>query len=389
MGILQALSVTGTINFATALPITMGIGVGASCPVLLSSIGTNKNGKRTALVYLLNDLFGMVVWSVVFYTVHAVVRFDFMEMTVGPVAIATINTVFRMATTLVLLPWIKWIERLVFWLVKDAGEDSEELADFELLEERFLAYPAIAINQSHKAMNGMAKNARKNIERAFLLMEHYSQDKFQEILEKENLIDKYEDRLGIYLMQLTGTAMNVNQTKQVSKFLHTLSDFERLGDHAENIARVAKELYEKDMEFSERARYELDVLQSAVQEILDLTVDAFYEDDLESAVKVEPLRNVISILCDELKGKHITRLRTGKCKLKQSFAFNDLLNNFERVAAHCSNIAVAMIELEAEDFGTHAYLRNVKGVKNAGYNRQFEVYEKKYDISKFKKSKKK
>ncbi len=389
VGILQALSVTGTINFATALPITMGIGVGASCPVLLSSIGTNKNGKRTALVYLLNDLFGMVVWSVVFYTVHAVVRFDFMEMTVGPVAIATINTVFRMATTLVLLPWIKWIERLVFWLVKDAGEDSEELADFELLEERFLAYPAIAINQSHKAMNGMAKNARKNIERAFLLMEHYSQDKFQEILEKENLIDKYEDRLGIYLMQLTGTAMNVNQTKQVSKFLHTLSDFERLGDHAENIARVAKELYEKDMEFSERARYELDVLQSAVQEILDLTVDAFYEDDLESAVKVEPLRNVISILCDELKGKHITRLRTGKCKLKQSFAFNDLLNNFERVAAHCSNIAVAMIELEAEDFGTHAYLRNVKGVKNAGYNRQFEVYEKKYDISKFKKSKKK
>ncbi len=143
------------------------------------------------------------------------------------------------------------------------------------------------------------------------------------------------------------------------------------------------------MEFSERAQYEIDILQSAVQEILDLTADAFYEDDINTAVKVEPLRNVISILCDELKSKHITRLRTGKCKLKQSFAFNDLLNNFERIAAHCSNIAVAMIELEAEDFGTHAYLRNVKGVKNAGYTRQFEEYEKKYDISKFKKSKKK
>jgi len=238
-------------------------------------------------------------------------------------------------------------------------------------------------------MNGMARNAKKNIGRAFLLMEQYSQDKFQEILEKENLIDKYEDRLGTYLMQLTGKAMNVSQTKQVSKFLHTLSDFERLGDHAENIAWVAKELYEKKMEFSERAQYEIDILQSAVQEILDLTADAFYEDDINTAVKVEPLRNVISILCDELKSKHITRLRTGKCKLKQSFAFNDLLNNFERIAAHCSNIAVAMIELEAEDFGTHAYLRNVKGVKNAGYTRQFEEYEKKYDISKFKKSKKK
>ncbi|MCI9377911.1 MAG: Na/Pi cotransporter family protein [Eubacterium sp.] len=389
VGILQALSVTGTIHFATALPITMGIGVGASCPVLLSSIGTNKNGKRTALVYLVNDLFGMIVWSVIFYTVHAFVHFDFMDMTMGPVEIAMMNTVFRMATIFMLLPWMKWIERLVFWLVKDAGEDGGEQADFELLEERFLEYPAIAINQSHKAMNGMARNAKKNIGRAFLLMEQYSQDKFQEILEKENLIDKYEDRLGTYLMQLTGKAMNVSQTKQVSKFLHTLSDFERLGDHAENIAWVAKELYEKKMEFSERAQYEIDILQSAVQEILDLTADAFYEDDINTAVKVEPLRNVISILCDELKSKHITRLRTGKCKLKQSFAFNDLLNNFERIAAHCSNIAVAMIELEAEDFGTHAYLRNVKGVKNAGYTRQFEEYEKKYDISKFKKSKKK
>lgn len=389
VGILQALSVTGTISFATALPITMGIGVGASCPVLLSSIGTNKNGKRTALVYLLNDLFGMVVWSVVFYSVHAFAHFSFMDMAMGPVEIALLNTVFRMATTLVLLPWIKWIERLVFWLVKDSEEDGEEQADFELLEERFLAYPAIAVNQSHKAMNGMARNARKNLERAFLLMEQYSQDKYQEVLEKENLIDKYEDRLGTYLMQLTGKAMNLDQTKQVSKFLHTLSDFERLGDHAENIAGVAKELYEKKMEFSEKAQYELNVVQSAVQEIVELTVNAFYEDDLEVAVKVEPLRNLIGILCDELKMKHIARLRTGKCKLKQGFAFNDLLNNFERIAAHCSNIAVAMIELEAEDFGTHAYLRNIKGVKNVDYNQQFELYEKKYDINRYKKNKKK
>ncbi len=389
VGIIQALSVTGTINFATALPITMGIGVGASCPVLLSSIGTNKNGKRTALVYLLNDLFGMVVWSVIFYSVHAIVHFPFMDMTMGPVSIALINTVFRMATTLVLLPWIKWIEKLVFWLVKDSEEESEEQADFELLEERFLAYPAIAVNQSHKAMNGMARNARKNLERSLLLMENYSHEKYQEILEKENLIDKYEDRLGTYLMMLTGKAMNLEQTKQVSKFLHTLSDFERLGDHAEHIAGTAKELYEKKMEFSEKAQYEIHVVENAVQEIVELTVNAFYEDDLEIAAKVEPLRDLIGILCDELKMKHTARLRTGKCKLKQGFAFNDLLNNLERVSAHCSNIAVAMIELEAEDFGTHAYLRNIKGVKNINYAQQFEEYEKKYDISKYKKSKKK
>lgn len=389
VGILQALSVTGTISFATALPVIMGIGVGAACPVLLSAIGTNNNGKRTALIYLLNDLFGMVFWSTAFYSVHAVVKFGFMDLTMGAVEIALLNTVFRTATILVLMPFIKWIERFVFWLIKDSEEDKEELADFELLEERFLAYPAIAINQSHKAMNGMAKKARKNIFRAFSLMENYSQDKYQKIQEKENLIDKYEDRLGTYLMQLTGKEMSVVQSMQLSKFLHTISDFERLGDHAVNISQVAQELYEKKISFSEDAQYELDVLENALQEIMDLTVYAFCEDNLESAVKVEPLRELIALLCDELKLRHIARLRNGECKLKQGFAFNDLLNNLERIAAHCSNIAVAMIELEEEEFDTHGYLRGVKGLKNANYTEQFEIYESKYDINSFKKVKKK
>lgn len=389
VGILQALSVTGTISFATALPVIMGIGVGAACPVLLSAIGTNNNGRRTALIYLLNDLFGMIFWSVAFYSIHAAVHFSFMDMKMGAVQIALLNTVFRTATILVLMPFIKWIERFVFWLVKDSEEEREELADFELLEERFLAYPAIAINQSHKAMNGMAKKARKNIFRAFSLMEHYSQEKYQKIQEKENLIDKYEDRLGAYLMQLTGKEMSVVQSMQLSKFLHTISDFERLGDHAVNVSQVAQELYEKKISFSEDAQYELEVLENALQEIMDLTVYAFCEDNLESAVKVEPLRELIAILCDELKLRHITRLRNGECKLKQGFAFNDLLNNLERIAAHCSNIAVAMIELEAEEFDTHEYLRSVKGLKNANYSEQFEFYENKYDINSYKKVKKK
>ncbi len=389
VGILQALSVTGTISFATALPVIMGIGVGAACPVLLSAIGTNNNGRRTALIYLLNDLFGMIFWSVAFYSIHAAVHFSFMDIKMGAVQIALLNTVFRTATILVLMPFIKWIERFVFWLVKDSEEEQEELADFELLEERFLAYPAIAINQSHKAMNGMAKKARKNIFRAFSLMEHYSQEKYQKIQEKENLIDKYEDRLGAYLMQLTGKEMSVVQSMQLSKFLHTISDFERLGDHAVNVSQVAQELYEKKISFSEDAQYELEVLENALQEIMDLTVYAFCEDNLESAVKVEPLRELIAILCDELKLRHITRLRNGECKLKQGFAFNDLLNNLERIAAHCSNIAVAMIELEAEEFDTHEYLRSVKGLKNANYSEQLEVYENKYAINSYKKVKKK
>ena len=359
VGILQALSVTGSISFAAALPITMGIGVGAACPVLLSSIGTNKNGKRTALIYLLNDLFGMIFWSIAFYSVNAFVHFPFMDMTMRPVTIALMNTVFRMATILLLIPFISQIEKLVFKLVKDSPEDLEEQADFDLLEERFLAYPALAIGQSHTAMNGMAKKARKNIYRALNLLTNYSQDKFNKVQEKENLIDKYE---------------------QVSKFLHTISDFERLGDHAVNIANVANELAEKKISFSESAQNELDVLESAVHELVDLTVNAFCEDDLAMAAKVEPLRELIGILCNDLKNRHVTRLREGKCELKQGFAFNDLLTNLERIAAHCSNVAVAMIETETSDFDTHQYIKSVRHMKNDEYLANFEAYAKKYNV---------
>ena len=381
VGILQALSVTGSISFAAALPITMGIGVGAACPVLLSSIGTNRNGKRTALIYLLNDLFGMVFWSIVFYSVNAVVHFSFMDMTMRPVTVALMNSVFRMATILVLVPFISKIEKLVFWLIKEDPEDNEEQADFDLLEERFLAYPALAITQSHTAMNGMAKKARKNLNRAFALLKDYSQDKYNKIQQKENLIDKYEDKLGTYLMQLTGHSMSPQQTQQVSKFLHTLSDFERLGDHAVNISKVASELSEKKITFSPSAQDEIRILQSAVQEVVDLTVDAFCEDNLEMAAKVEPLRELIGILCNELKTRHIGRLQDGTCEFQQGFAFNDLLTNLERIAAHCSNVAVAMIETDSDEFDTHEYLKSVRHMKDAAYLKCFDNYAQKYKLA--------
>ncbi len=387
VGILQALSMSGTITFAAALPITMGIGVGAACPVLLSSIGTNKNGKRTALIYLFNDLFGMLFWSIVFYSVNAFVHFPFMDTIMSPVLIAALNTVFRAATILVLLPFIKWIEKLVYIVIKDSPEDEEDQADFDLLEERFLAYPDLAITQSHMAMNGMAKKARKNILRALSLFDGFSQEKFNKVQEKEALIDKYEDKLGTYLMQMSTHEMNAGQAKQVSKFLHTVSDFERLGDHAVNISEVAEELSEKKISFSDEAQYEIDVLEDAVKDCVSLAVDAFCNDDLETAGKVEPLRELIGILCDELKLRHIARLRTGKCEMKQGFAFNDLLTNLERIAAHCSNIAVAMIELEAADFDTHEYLKSVRELKNDTYMSYFDEYEKTYDINGFRKKK--
>ena len=389
VGILQALSMTGSISFAAALPITMGIGVGAACPVLLSSIGTNKNGKRTALIYLLNDLFGMIFWSIVFYTVNAFVHFPFMDMNMRPVTIALMNSVFRMATILVLVPFIGLIEKFVFWLVKDDPEELEDQADFDLLEERFLAYPALAITQSHTAMNGMAKKARKNLSRSFALLKDFSQEKYNKIQEKENLIDKYEDKLGTYLMQLTGQPMNSTQTQQVSEFLHTLSDFERLGDHAVNISKVALELAEKKISFSESAQYEISVLSASIREITDLTVDAFCTDSLEMAKKVEPLRELIGMLCNELKNRHITRLREGKCEFQQGFAFNDLLTNLERIAAHCSNVAVAMIETNSSEFDTHEYVKSVRHMRDEAYQECFNAYAEKYNIAAPEKSEKK
>ena len=385
IGILQALSVTGAISFATAFPITMGIGVGAACPVLLSSIGTNKNGKRTALIYLMNDLFGMLFWSVTFYLVNAIVHFDFLDMTMTPITIAMLNTVFRLATVIILFPFIKWIGKFVFKLVKDSAEDREDQADFDLLEERFINYPALAIGQSHTAASGMVKKARKNIQRALGLFEEYSDDRYKKIQEKENLIDKYEDKLGSYLMQLTGRDMTENQSKQVSILLHTISDFERLGDHAVNLSKSANELHEKKIGFSEEAVYELSVLRDAVREILDLTVKSFSDDDIYTAIKVEPLRELINVLCNELKSRHITRLKNGKCEMKQGFAFNNILTDFERIGAHCSNVAVALLEVEAEDFDTHEYQKSIREMNNELYTSLYEEYEERYNINKFKK----
>ena len=368
------------ITFATALPITMGIGVGAACPVLLSSIGTNKNGKRTALIYLLNDLLGMFFWSIAFYTANAIAHFTFMDTTMNPVLIAALNSVFRIATILVLLPFIRLIEKLVYVLVKDDAVEKKEKEDFDLLEERFLAYPDLAIAQSKTAITSMANKAKKNVIRAMNLVGDFSAEKFDKVQEKEDLVDKYEDKLGTYLMQLTSHQLNGNQTRQVTKFLHTISDFERLSDHAVNISNVALEMKDKKIFFSEKAQVELTVLESAIREIISMTTDAFNDDDLKKAKNVEPLRAVIDMLCSEMKSGHINRLRDGKCELKQGFAFNDLLTNYERIAAHCSNIAIAVLENDSDELDPHEYLLNLKERKNSDYTMAVESYAYKYSI---------
>ena len=380
VGVLQALSVTGILTFASAFPIVLGIGVGAACPVLISAIGANKNGKRTALVYLLNDLFGLILWSIVFYTLNAFIHFGFLDMIMTPVSIAFLNTIFRVATVVVLFPFISKLEKLVCYLVKDSAEELEDEADFDLLEERLLNYPALAIGQSHRAMNGMAKKLRKNVNRAMILLNDYQQDKYDKVQRKEDLIDKYESRLGEYLIQLTKREMNTAQTRQTSLYLHTINDFERIGDHASYIAHMSNEMHDNHTTFSQTAWDELNVVMDAVREEINVTCNAFMNDDREAAQRVAPLGVVITRLCDELKMRHAERLSQGKCGLEEGTVFSDILNSFGRIASHCASAMTALMKSGEETTDIHIHNSRIYPTDSLEYYTYFKEYRQKYDI---------
>lgn len=380
VGILQVLSGTGAITFQIALPIIMGIAIGAAVPVLLSALGANISGKRTAFVYLLIDVLGAAIWAVIFYGANAIVHFTFMNTVMTTVTVALMNTLFRLATVLVLMPAIPLLEKLVIWLIPDKGNELLEQHDMDRLEERFLQHPALAIEQSRMVTDSMAEKARDNLLRAMHLRKEYSERGFEQVDEVEQLIDRYEDKLGTYLMKLTARSLSPEQTEEVAKYLHTISDFERISDHACNVADVCQEIDEKKIEFSESARHELQVLEGAVTEILAISVESFISGNLQMAARVEPLEEIIDGLCDEMKSHHVDRLQQGMCTLNQGFVFNDLLTNYERVADHCSNIAVAVIEVESDSFDTHEYLNSVKAVKDASFARFYDEYKQKYSI---------
>ena len=380
VGILQALASTGVIDFSMALPIIMGIAIGAALPVLLSAIGANVDGKRTAMVYLVVEVVGVIFWAAAFYLVNAFVHFDFMSMTMSSVSIAFVNTLFRFVKVVILLPFIDLIERLVDLLVKDKPVQAEATDETIRLEERFIQHPALAIEQSRITINSMAAEAQENLAEAMRLLHHYSDEGYRTVVEMEQVVDRYEDRLGSYLVKLTGQELTAKQNEDASKFLHTISDFERISDHALNLAETAKEMREKSIVFSDDAARELGVLESALTEIVHVTVNAFIRNDLSLASRVEPLEELIDDLCDELKLHHVDRLQKGHCTLLNGFLFNDLLTNYERVADHCSNIAVAMIELESDSFDTHEYLSSIKEMKSDTYERYYEEYSQQYHL---------
>lgn len=378
VGILQALAVTGAIRFDIALPIIMGIAIGAAVPVLLSALGASADGKRTALSYLLVDTLGVIVFSAIFYTLNAVVDFSFMSMSMTTVSLALLNTVFRFVIVLILAPFIPQLEKLGRLIIRDKTSGGEELQDFERLEERFLNHPALAVEQSRLTVNAMAKKAKENLFGAFALIDAYSVEGFDHVNHLEDIVDKYEDKLGTYLIHITSHELNSELNGAVGKYLHTINDFERISDHALNIAECAKELHDKEITFSAQGEKELKVLVCAVSEIVGTAVGAFVDNDIERAYRVEPLEELIDNLCDEMKMHHIDRLQKGICTLHHGFVFNDLLTNLERVSDHCSNIAVAMIELESESFDAHEYINSLIEVRSHCFDEYYEEYSKKY-----------
>ena len=380
VGILQALSMTGAVTFATAYPLILGIAIGAAVPVLLSALGAKTEGRRTAFLYLVIEIAAVAVCSALYYGVSAFVDLGLSGLIMSPVSIALVNSVFRALSVAILLPFNRLLLAFVEKIIRVSEEERSVNASLDRLDERFLAHPPLAIEQSRLTVSDMADASQTNFFSALNLLAHYSEEGFRRVERGEEKVDEYEDKIGTYLIRINANELDTVQNENVSKYLHTLSDFERISDHAMNIAEAAREIAEKKLDFSPAARRELSVLSTAVSDMVSLSFACFKKNNVEDAFRVEPFEERIDILCDEMKLRHVDRLQNGICSLSQGFVFNDLVTNLERVADHCSNIAIAMIELQADTYDTHSYVINLKELHSHRFDEYYEEYSKKYEI---------
>lgn len=377
VGILQALSVTGALTFEAVLPLLMGINIGASIPVLLSAVGATARGKRAALVYLVASVLGVLGCASVFYVANAIFRFPFLSLVMNPFSTALLNTLFRLANLLMLAPLTDVIETIVTKLVPE--QDDQEKKQELQLEERFLSHPPLALEHCKAAISEMAKHTQDAVRLAVGLLREFEEENYQRVVELEALVDVYEDKLGSYLLQLNGQQLDPQQSSEVAKLLHTLSDFERISDHARNLAESSNELHEKQLVLSPGAAHDMTVLIRAVSEILHITIGAFLNGDMSRAVDVEPLEEAIDDLCDEIEKRQVERLRHRQGNITQNFVFSDLITNLERISDHCSNIALAQLRLETGEFDTHSY--EDKLIKTDEYFRQkYVAFRKEYAL---------
>ena len=378
VGILQALSSTGLITFDVALPIILGIAIGASVPVLLSGMGSPKDGKRTAISYLVIETLRVILFAALFYGLNAFLHFSFTHRTMDMFSIALLNTLFRVSTVAVLALFIPLIEKLVVKLVPGNPADEEKTRDMDRLEERFLAYPTLAVEQTRLTINKMAELTQKSMNIAMGMLNNYSEKDFAEVESLEGIVDRYEDKIGSYLMKLTGREMTDTQNKAVSQYLRAITDLERISDHALNIAERARELKEKKISFSDKGTREMENLTAAIREILDITFGCFQNDDEEEACRVEPLEQVIDKVCQKMREKHTSRLQKGKCTIGQGYVFNDLIADFERVSDHCSNIAIVIVDLMSNSLDVHELSESMHEGHQERYDEYYEEFRTRY-----------
>lgn len=374
VGILQSLSMTGSITFGMAIPIIMGQNIGTCITSVLSSIGTNKNAKRVTAVHIYFNVLGTAICLSGFYLLNAIFHFDFVDSPISTLGIAVVHTLFNVINTLILLPFSKQLEQLAKITIREKSDKEE------LLDERLLLSPAFAIVECRNLTVRMAKTARDSMLAAINIIGNYDPKQAEAITEMEEEIDLYEDKLGTYLVKLSSKSLTKTDSNSVSELLHAIGDFERIGDHAVNILRVAQEIDDKELHFSEMAQQELSVITKAIIDILNLTVDAFEKDDSELAGKVEPLEQVIDSLKLELKNRHIQRLQEGRCTIELGFVLSDLLTNYERVSDHCSNVAVTVIQIKNSAFDTHGYLNEIKGGSDSAFTQAFDAYTEAYSL---------
>ena len=382
VGILQALCATGAVSFATAIPIIMGQNIGTCVTALISSIGASKNAKRAACIHLYFNIIGTVLFMVVFYSINAFVPFAFLGDAASPAGIAVVHSCFNIAATCLLLPFTKQLEWLACHTVRDKKEKQSTAENrLRLLDARFLEQPALAMEHSNQVMSEMTRLTTNSLDVAMRLLKHYDPEDEQLVEAMENRVDLYEDQLGRYLLEVSSRELTAADSLDLSTLLHCIGDMERISDHAVSIARSAKEMHEKQLSFSEHAKQEMDVLCAAVSELLHHTADMLETRDTKAATRIEPLEEVVDDLSDQMKLHHVERLRSGRCTIEMGFILNDLTNSLERIADHCSNVGVSILEQQDDSVGRHEMLREMKDGSDTGFTEIYREYKEKYSLS--------
>ncbi len=382
VGVLQALSATGAVTYSSAMPIIMGQNIGTTITALLSSTGATKNAKRTACVHLYFNVIGSLVFLAGFYGLNAILHFSFFDDPTDTFGIAVVHTLFNLITTAILLPANRLLEKLAIWTVPETENVEQE--KHSLLDERLMSTPSVAAGRAYLTGMDMAEISRVALLQSISLTHTWSDEIAKQVCREEDAVDHYEDVLGSYLVKLSTKHLSPDDHRKVNTLLYTISDFERISDYATNLVKTAEEMHVKNIQFSQVAQSDLEVLEAAVQDILERTVDAFQKGDLYKAKKIEPLEEVVDELVREVKSRHIARLRAGTCTIEYGFVLDELLISYERVADHCSNIAVALVEIAENKFDTHAYLGALKygeDEANATFEKRYEKYLGRYVLT--------